>query len=99
MKGCIRVYCRVRPLSSKETEQGEVDVMKQIDVMTVSLCTGEDETQFFFDAVFKPGSEEEVFENCRDLAQSAIDGYNVTIFAYGQTGAGKTHTMMTGGGS
>lgn len=23
-----------------------------------------------------------------------IDGYNVTVFAYGATGAGKTHTMM-----
>lgn len=25
--------------------------------------------------------------------QSAVDGHNVTIFAYGQTGAGKTHTL------
>jgi hypothetical protein len=25
---------------------------------------------------------------------SVIDGYNGTIFAYGQTGCGKTHTMM-----
>merc|ERR1712194_962497 len=40
-----------------------------------------------------PGTQEEVFEDCRDLVQSAVDGYNVTIFAYGQTGAGKTFTM------
>ncbi|CAE7213555.1 KIN14E, partial [Symbiodinium pilosum] len=38
-------------------------------------------------------AEEEVFEDCRDLVQSAADGYNVTMFAYGQTGAGKTFTM------
>lgn len=46
-----------------------------------------------FDAVFKPGTQEEVYEECRDLVQSAADGYNVTLFAYGQTGAGKTYTM------
>eukprot|EP00933_Yihiella_yeosuensis_P041935 TRINITY_DN36352_c0_g1_i1.p1 TRINITY_DN36352_c0_g1~~TRINITY_DN36352_c0_g1_i1.p1 ORF type:complete len:331 (+),score=46.31 TRINITY_DN36352_c0_g1_i1:2-994(+) len=48
---------------------------------------------FCFDAVFAPGSQEEVFEDCRDLVQSAVDGHNVTIFAYGQTGAGKTYTL------
>merc|ERR1712176_1087109 len=47
---------------------------------------------FSFDAVFTPGTQEQVFEDCRDLVQSAVDGYNVTMFAYGQTGAGKTYT-------
>lgn len=28
------------------------------------------------------------------LVDSCIEGYNGTIFAYGQTGCGKTHTMM-----
>jgi hypothetical protein len=28
-----------------------------------------------------------------DMVESALDGYNITVFAYGQTGAGKTHTM------
>merc|ERR1719394_2445925 len=49
--------------------------------------------KFGFDAVFMPGTQEEVFNDCRDLVQSAVDGYNVTLFAYGQTGAGKTFTM------
>jgi len=39
-------------------------------------------------------SQEEIFDNCRDLVQSALDGYNATVFAYGQTGAGKTYTML-----
>ena len=30
------------------------------------------------------------------LVESVLDGYNGTIFAYGQTGCGKTHTMMGG---
>jgi hypothetical protein len=38
--------------------------------------------------VFHPGcSQERVFEDTRHLVQSAVDGYNVCIFAYGQTGA------------
>jgi len=49
--------------------------------------------RFQFDSVWTPGTQEEVFDDCKDLVQSAVDGYNVTMFAYGQTGAGKTFTM------
>lgn len=89
LKGSIRVFCRVRPLSKKETGQGDTSICEAVDQMTVKV---KDE-QFLFDAVFTPGTQDEVFEDCRDLVQSAADGYNVTMFAYGQTGAGKTFTM------
>lgn len=36
---------------------------------------------------------EQVFEKAAPLATSVLDGYNVCIFAYGQTGTGKTFTM------
>merc|ERR1712072_1474063 len=52
-----------------------------------------DGATYSFDAVFSPGTQEQVFEDCQDLVQSMVDGYNVTMFAYGQTGAGKTFTM------
>ena len=42
------------------------------------------EQDFTFDAVF---------DECRDLVQSAADGYKVTTHVYGQTGAGNTFTM------
>ena len=29
---------------------------------------------------------EEIFDDCRDLVQSAVDGHNVTVMTYGQTG-------------
>jgi len=35
-----------------------------------------------------------VFEEVSDLVQSALDGFKVCLFSYGQTGAGKTHTMQ-----
>lgn len=38
----------------------------------------------------------QVFDSVCELVQSALDGYHVCLFSYGQTGAGKTFTM-TGG--
>ena len=40
-------------------------------------------------------TQEEVFQEIGEpILKSFIGGYNCTIFCYGQTGAGKTHTMM-----
>jgi hypothetical protein len=39
--------------------------------------------------------QEAVFEAAgRPIAENCVAGYNATIFAYGQTGAGKTHTYV-----
>ena len=49
---------------------------------------------FDFDRVFGPDAQQsDIFEDVAQLVTSALDGYNVCVFAYGQTGAGKTHTM------
>ncbi len=43
---------------------------------------------FEFDRVFGPEStQEQIFNDVAQLVTSALDGYNVCIFAYGQTGA------------
>ena len=42
-------------------------------------------TPYEMDSVFTPASTQQgVYEECRDLITSVIDGYNVCIFAYGQ---------------
>merc|ERR1719235_1342780 len=92
-KGQVRVFCRVRPLNAKECSQGDQSCCNVVDDMTLEVPSG----TFSFDSVFAPSTQAEVFEDCVDLVQSAIDGNNVTIFAYGQTGAGKTHTMYGSG--
>ena len=50
---------------------------------------------FTFDSVFDQGaSQQELFDAVgKPLCDHALAGYNTTIFAYGQTGAGKTFTM------
>ena len=50
---------------------------------------------FYFDAVFDDKVEQKhIYDICASgLVDSVLNGYNGTIFAYGQTGAGKTHTM------
>ena len=50
---------------------------------------------FMFDYVYdQNSSQKKVFENtARNVVDSALQGYNATIFAYGQTGTGKTFTM------
>ena len=52
--------------------------------------------EYCFDAAFDSSStQREVYEQTtKKFIPNVIDGYNVTVFAYGATGAGKTHTMM-----
>mmetsp|Transcript_67909 Transcript_67909/g.196593 ORF Transcript_67909/g.196593 Transcript_67909/m.196593 type:complete len:1352 (-) Transcript_67909:87-4142(-) len=95
MKGAVRVFCRFRPMIARES--GDAVALTRADAFTAQLrrpAPHNDTKPFPFDAVFDGDStQEDIFEDCKGLVQSTVDGYNVTIFAYGQTGAGKTHTM------
>ncbi|KAK1118547.1 hypothetical protein K0M31_014854 [Melipona bicolor] len=57
------------------------------------------ELQFIFDKIFDVTSDNnDVFEgSTKDLICNLLDGYNCSVFAYGATGAGKTHTMLGSG--
>lgn len=51
---------------------------------------------FTFDSVYDGlSSTETIYDDiCYSLVESTLEGYNGTIFAYGQTGCGKTYTMQ-----
>ena len=71
-----------------DPERGEITVHNQKDV-------GDKERVFSFDLTFQPGClQENIFKKAAlPIIESVLAGYNGTIFAYGQTGTGKTHTM------
>src|SRR5690554_5956296 len=52
--------------------------------------------EYAFDVAFDESTPQtEVYDQtARPFIPSVVEGYNVTVFAYGATGAGKTHTMM-----
>jgi hypothetical protein len=96
LKGKIRVFARIRPLNGKEQKNGDSAAVTVTDPCSLTVATGSgNSTAFQFDSVMGPGTAQgEVFADTKRLVQSAIDGYNVCIFAYGQTGAGKSFTML-----
>ncbi|XP_055816757.1 kinesin-like protein KIN-14S isoform X1 [Solanum dulcamara] len=97
LKGNIRVFCRCRPLNAGEIADGSTSVVEfdpsHENELQIS-CAGSSKKQFKFDYVFKPeDSQDAVFAQTMPIVTSVLDGYNVCIFAYGQTGTGKTFTM------
>ena len=51
---------------------------------------------FVFDRVFSENVDQEgVWEYLHDSVNSFVQGYNVSLLAYGQSGAGKSYTMGT----
>ncbi|KAJ6397536.1 hypothetical protein OIU77_018531 [Salix suchowensis] len=97
LKGNIRVFCRCRPLNQVEITNGsnyvvEFDSSQDNEVQIISSDSSK--KQFKFDHVFEPeDNQEAVFAQTKPIVASVLDGYNACIFAYGQTGTGKTFTM------
>ncbi|XP_014909860.1 kinesin-like protein KIFC3 isoform X4 [Poecilia latipinna] len=97
LKGNIRVFCRVRPVSQEELDSADAGTALSFDSdddAVLYLSSRGKVMTFELDKVFPPqASQEEVFQEVQALVTSCIDGFNVCIFAYGQTGSGKTYTM------
>jgi len=65
------------------------------DSNSISLTTDRTSSiDFQFDNIFdERASQEDIYSYTRDLIESVVSGYNATIFAFGMTGSGKTHTI------
>ncbi|XP_030210630.1 kinesin heavy chain [Gadus morhua] len=87
----VKVLCRFRPLNEAEITRGDKYIPKFKDDDTV-VITGK---PYVFDRVLPPNSQQEqVYDACaKQIVKDVLEGYNGTIFAYGQTSSGKTHTM------
>ncbi|XP_010615526.1 kinesin-like protein KIFC3 isoform X5 [Fukomys damarensis] len=97
LKGNIRVIARVRPITKEDGEGPEATNVVSFDPdddAIIHLLHKGKPVSFELDKVFSPqASQQDVFQEVQALITSCIDGFNVCIFAYGQTGAGKTYTM------
>lgn len=99
----VQVIVRCRPLSEDETRVHTPVVIScnenRREVAAVqNIANKQIDRTFLFDRVFGPTSQQ---KDLYDMAVSPIvyevlEGYNCTIFAYGQTGTGKTYTMEGG---
>ena len=90
LRGNIRVFCRCRPDNTNEL----IHTFPTLTSVEVTDPQGNNKS-FEFEKVFTPTSrQEEVFNEVEGMIKSSTDGYNVVILAYGQTGTGKTHTMI-----
>uniref|UniRef100_A0A672ZLT2 Kinesin-like protein n=1 Tax=Sphaeramia orbicularis TaxID=375764 RepID=A0A672ZLT2_9TELE len=87
----IKVLCRFRPLNQSEILRGDQFVPKFQADDTV-IVGGK---SYVFDRVFPTNTtQEQVYNTCaKQIVKDVLCGYNGTIFAYGQTSSGKTHTM------
>ncbi|TYH80893.1 hypothetical protein ES332_D03G163700v1 [Gossypium tomentosum] len=99
----VQVILRCRPLSEDETRIHTPVVIScnesRREVCAVqNIANKQIDRTFLFDKVFGPSSQQkELFDLAvSPIVNEVLEGYNCTIFAYGQTGTGKTYTMEGG---
>ncbi|CAG9331157.1 unnamed protein product [Blepharisma stoltei] len=94
--GNIRVVCRFRPLNEKEKQIEEsVCVNFDSDNKTVAIKSEGEPLRFSYDYVFPPSTPQAKIYHiaARPIVDAVMQGFNGTVFAYGQTSSGKTFTM------
>jgi kinesin family protein 11 len=96
----VQVAVRCRPLNAEEKRLTQPNVIVcDTENRSLKVAFGPNgkkiSKSYTFDKVFGMYStQKEVFEGVvRPIVDEALAGFNCTIFAYGQTGTGKTHTM------
>lgn len=90
---------RYRPINSRERSIHSNEVVKVVsdrEVVVKQTLDNRMTKKFTFDRAFGPDSKQaDVYQVVvAPLINEVLSGYNCTVFAYGQTGTGKTHTMI-----
>ena len=100
MSEAVKVMVRARPMNSREKGLNAKSVIQVFDdrgeITITNPTEQENKKTFTFDAVFDEDSKQStVYEKSAfSIVNNIFEGYNGTIFAYGQTGCGKTFSMM-----
>ncbi|CAL9134934.1 unnamed protein product [Musa textilis] len=100
----VQVILRCRPLSDDEARLNTPAVItcnehrREVSAAQ-NIANKQIDRTFTFDKVFGPTSKQkDLFgQSIAPIVNEVLEGYNCTIFAYGQTGTGKTYTMEGGG--
>ncbi|KAL7069122.1 kinesin motor domain-containing protein [Cryptosporidium serpentis] len=90
----FRIAIRFRPPNLSEIDDANCsNIWHLTNKSVVDLIK---ENQYTFDHIYDESATNTlIFEElAKDIVGSCLDGFNATIFAYGQTSSGKTHTMM-----
>ncbi|XP_046809876.1 kinesin-like protein unc-104 isoform X17 [Lucilia cuprina] len=106
----VKVAVRVRPFNSREISRESKCIIEMFDGTTTAITnpkvppnSSEAIKRFNFDYSYWSHNPKDpdfstqamVYKDIgEEMLQHSFDGYNVCIFAYGQTGAGKSYTMM-----
>ncbi|KIX03207.1 uncharacterized protein Z518_06759 [Rhinocladiella mackenziei CBS 650.93] len=92
----IKVVARFRPQNKVEIANGGQPMVQFAGDDTCLVQSSETNAPFTFDRVFGMSSQQaDIFDfSIRSTVEDVMNGYNGTVFAYGQTGAGKSYTMM-----
>ena len=90
----ITCYVRCRPLNSREIELNANCIEISKDKKSINLKNYEH--NYTYDKIFPAETDQKtIFQEIGlPLVKKFLSGYNSTIFAYGQTGTGKTHTII-----
>ncbi|KAL2346093.1 hypothetical protein Fmac_000093 [Flemingia macrophylla] len=90
----ISVTIRFRPLSEREYQRGD-EIAWYADGDKIVRNEYNPASAYAFDRVFGPHTNsDEVYEvAAKPVVKAAMEGVNGTVFAYGVTSSGKTHTM------
>ncbi|CAG8487035.1 13777_t:CDS:2 [Acaulospora colombiana] len=97
----VEVALRIKPLTPEDLEKLPTRFQRQVistsDIPGQVIVDADKRSVFQFDHVFGPdASQEVIYESAvLNLLEKFLEGYNVTILAYGQTSSGKTYTMGT----
>mmetsp|Transcript_29826 Transcript_29826/g.5386 ORF Transcript_29826/g.5386 Transcript_29826/m.5386 type:complete len:237 (+) Transcript_29826:236-946(+) len=92
----INIFVRFRPNNEQEVQRGTQCVMIDPSQKEVEITVDGNAHRFNFRRIFEmQASQEQIYTSCGlPMIEHMLEGYNCAILAYGQTGGGKTYTLL-----